>query len=530
MANGKQREVEIVWFKRDLRLHDHEPLSRAIESGRPIIPLYLAEPEVLRGDDYSRRHWLFTAECLTELRAGLAALGQPLIVRQASAIDALEELRKKFTICTIWSHEETGNAITYARDKKVAAWCETHRIIWHEIPQFGVIRRLKTRDGWSRRWDRRMSEELFSIPKIRLTQIKNVEHGVVPTADDLGLPPDEISYRQKGGEYLAQLTLDSFLEERGQNYQSDMSNPRRDSGETGCSRLSPYLAYGAISMKTVTQATWQRQRELKEQANDGVNLGKWRPSMKSFTGRLHWHCHFMQKLEDDPRIEFENFVRAYDGMRENDWSEEKFEAYKRGLTGYPFVDACMRYLQATGWINFRMRAMLVSFSSYTLWLQWRQPALYIARLFTDYEPGIHYSQFQMQSGTTGINTLRIYSPVKQSKDQDPRGDFIRRWVPELEPLSEKQIHEPWKITQAEQKTLGVILGKDYPERVVDHDAAKKEAASKVYAVRKRAETREEANAVMQKHGSRKGSAQPSPKRRRSAREEKPKAEQGELSL
>ena len=100
----------------------------------------------------------------------------------------------------------------------------------------------------------------------------------------------------------------------------------------------------------------------------------------------------MQKLEDEPEIEFRNFNRAYDGLREDEFNDEYFEAWCHGRTGYPMVDACMRALHQTGWINFRMRAMLVSFASYHLWLHWRQPALYLARLFLDYEPGIHYSQ------------------------------------------------------------------------------------------------------------------------------------------
>ena len=151
-------------------------------------------------------------------------------------------------------------------------------------------------------------------------------------------------------------------------------------------------------------------------------------------------------------------------------------------------------VEKTGWINFRMRAMLVSFASYHLWLHWREPALYLARLFTDYEPGIHYSQFQMQSGTTGINSLRIYNPIKQGIDHDPEGVFIRKWVPELASLPTSCIHAPWEME---------IFDVDYPKPIVDEVTPRKEAASKLYALRKTFEHKVESATIVVKHGSRK---------------------------
>jgi deoxyribodipyrimidine photo-lyase len=235
---------------------------------------------------------------------------------------------------------------------------------------------------------------------------------------------------------------------------------------------------------------------------------------------LHWRGHFIQKLEDQPSIEFRNLHRAYDGLRPKEPDVVKLKAWKNGETGLPFVDACMRCLQATGWMNFRMRAMLVAVASYHLWLDWRQTGQHLARLFTDYEPGIHWSQVQMQSGTTGINTVRMYNPVKQGYDQDPEGDFTRKWVPELSRVPDKFIHEPWKWDQA-----GSVLGKVYPVPVVDYIEAAREARDKVWAVRKNPAFRHEAQAIVKKHASRK-----SERRTRRPRKSQDSGETAQLSL
>ena len=162
----------------------------------------------------------------------------------------------------------------------------------------------------------------------------------------------------------------------------------------------------------------------------------------------------------------------------------------------------MKMLAETGWINFRMRALLVSFSSYQLWNHWREPAQHLAREFLDYEPGIHYPQIQMQSGVTGINTLRIYNPVKQAQDQDPDGEFVKRWLPALQNVPKEFIHEPWTMPPELQQETGVIIGQTYPEPVVDHLATARYARETLWALRREPDAREEARRVFDKHGSR----------------------------
>ncbi|GAA0787016.1 deoxyribodipyrimidine photo-lyase [Roseibium denhamense] len=486
-----RQPVHIVWFKKDLRVYDHAALKRASLRG-PALPLYIVEPDLWSQPDMSGRHYAFLLESLDCLRNELARLGQPLIIRTGPVTSVLESIRSRYPVAGLWSHEETGNAWTYERDKQVAAWCRNHGVPWTECRQTGVIRGLINRNGWASRWDGFMGEMPVDAPQ--LSPLEQLDLGEPPAAQSLGLADDACPGRQTGGRRAAFTTLQSFLHERGKSYRAAMATPLK--AFSACSRLSPYFAFGTLSLREAAQATWERQRDLKK--SDFPGRTTWQGAMQSFSGRLHWHCHFMQKLENEPRLEFENLHKAYDGLRPEIPNRERLTAWQDGETGLPFVDACMRALTATGWMNFRMRAMLVAVSSYHLWLDWRQPGLHLARLFTDYEPGIHWPQVQMQSGTTGINTIRIYNPIKQGIDQDPDGQFVRQWLPELIDIDTAFIHTPWKAPNA-----GKVLGKSYPFPVVDYLSAAKQAREKVWAIRKSNTYVEQARGIQDRHGSRK---------------------------
>jgi deoxyribodipyrimidine photo-lyase len=293
--------------------------------------------------------------------------------------------------------------------------------------------------------------------------------------------------------------LQSFLYRRGRRYQQDLSSPL--TAAASCSRISVHLAYGTISMRQVVHALRERRDELA--GVDHEDAGQWRQALSAFDSRLHWHSHFMQKLEDAPRIEHESFIPDFDALREDEFDETLYAAWKAGRTGFPMVDACMRCLRTTGWLNFRMRAMLCSFAAYDCWLDWRRFAPFYAQLMADYEPGIHYPQVQMQSGTTGINAVRIYNPVKQGKDHDPDGTFIRRWVPELRGVTNAaSVHAPWTMPPIEQHATGCVVGEDYPERIVDHNAAYHHANDRIGALRKQPAIKAKKEKVLEKHGSR----------------------------
>ena len=490
--------VHIVWFKRDLRITDHQPLALAAKQGA-VLPIYIFEPDLWRQPDLSHRQFCFLRESVAQLQQALAALGQPLQIYCGEALEVLEQLQQRYTIAKLWSHQETWNDWTYQRDRQVLWWCRDQGIEWQECVQHGVVRRLKTRARWAGYWQVRMSRPILAAPKQLASICQNTV--TLPTPEDFGLAADGCIQRQTGGRTEGLRLLNSFLTERGEGYQKGMSSPVTAFEQ--CSRLSAHLAFGTLSLKEIYQAAESRLEGL---ATLPRHLrGKWPRAIKAFIGRLHWHCHFMQKLEDEPQLEFKAMHPLYQDLdKQHPEQQRYFAAWCTGQTGFPMVDACMRALIATGWLNFRMRAMLMSFSSYHLWLDWRPSALHLARLFTDYEPGIHYNQVQMQSGITGINGLRMYNPIKQSYDQDPDGLFIRQWIPELAQMPDHALHTPWVLP----KFLG-----DYPLPLVDEAQARREAGAKMKALRLQPEHRAYAQQVYVKHGSRKRSTQRTSKNR-----------------
>ena len=490
MVGSLTPQRALVWFKRDLRVHDHAPLVAA-SAFADALAIFIIEPEWLSSPDCDASHVDFALTCLAELRIALAERGLPLLVRVGSAVPVLAQLHNELAFTHMLSHEETGAAWSYARDRHVARWCASTRINWQQFSQNGVVRGLSNRAGWAKRWQARMDAPLHLL-KNKFCATLSLDQPALPTIVSLGLLPHGKTL-QAGGGKAARRTLSSFVQVRGYGYRKALSSPL--SAEEGCSRLSPHLAFGTISLRTVHQAT--------ELAIGNTPERELSYALRGFAGRLRWHCHFMQKLENEPDIEFHNFARMCDGLREDAFNNNHFEAWCAGQTGYPMVDACMRSLKATGWLNFRMRAMLVSFASYHLWLHWRQTGLFLARQFLDYEPGIHWSQMQMQSGTTGINTLRIYSPTKQALDQDPQGLFIRRWVPELTKVPLPYLAEPWKMDPSVQRMAACMIGVDYPLPIVDDKAAMRTAKDRMYGLRKTPQAKLEAEDVQDRHGSRK---------------------------
>ncbi len=495
------RTPAVVWFKRDLRVEDHAALCAAAEEaeGAPLVPLYIIEPDLWQQPDASLRHWRYLQGALAELQQTLAQHGAPLVIRRDGAVDVLAALREALGPFRLYSHEETGNGWSFRRDLAVAEWCCAQGIVWQEFPSHGVVRRLKSRDGWASLREQRMAAPPLRAPAF--TGIDELHSDALPDAPSPALARMVIGDVQAGGRREALRTLESFLKERGRRYMQTISRPGVSARH--CSRLSAHIAYGALSVREVEQATKAKIRSLS--GNPDPEAAAFARNLAAFLSRLAWRCHFVQKLEQQPEIEYRCMHPAFEGLRESQFREDFFDAWAQGRTGYPLVDACMRSLHENGWLTFRMRAMVVSFASYHLWLDWRQTAPFLATLFTDYEPGIHYAQFQMQSGVTGINAVRMYNPIKQSLEQDPHGRFIRRFVPELAQVPDAFLHEPWRLD---------ALPADYPRPIVAHEPAIRQAREALARCFRQDGFADEARRVRRQLGSR---ARPANRRPRTAR-------------
>ena len=478
---------KIVWFRYDLRLEDNEAFIEATKNGN-VLPIFIFDENYFKLDTSSSFHLKFCEDSLKELNHSLKNLYNSKInIYYGDTTEILKNISKKFNISEIYSHHVFKNNYLSKIDGKISKFFKECNIQWYLFNQFGIQLGKRDRYRWSYNWNKFINQPVLE-KRVNCNFIIDPDHNK-NCAISTNFIDDKLI--QEGGRKNAVKLLNSFLDNRSDNYQKEMSSPI--TGEKSCSRLSPYITYGNVSLREIYRAT-------KQKLNEDISIVK-KKSLIAFKSRLAWHCHFIQKLYDEPEIEFKNLNSAFDGLREDDFNPYYYEAWKNGNTGYPFIDACMRYLKVNGWINFRMRAMLVSFASYQLWLDWKKTSKHMAKLFTDYEPGIHYSQFQMQSGTTGINSIRIYNPIKQSIDQDPDGNFIRKWVPELKNVQGKLIHEPWKMTYIDQKSISIELGKNYPLPIIENNKATKIAKDKIWKVKKSKEAKLLSSQILIKHAS-----------------------------
>lgn len=475
-------KINVVWLKKDVRWQDHEVIHHASSLLDPILFVFFFEPSVMNSPESDIRHWRFMFQGLMDFN--LRRDKDTVLMLYAEALPSFEKLSELYEINAIFSHQETGLEITYRRDQAVRKWCKENDIIWKTFERDGIRRNVRDRVNWQANWDAYMKKTIRPIDPQEL-QIVDPDYTLFETSETR--VPEVVSTThpdfQIGGEMQATKLLNSFIHSRSVNYLRFLARPQES--QDSCSRLSPYIAHGHISLRMVYQKTkaleGNRQQEIAQ-----------------FHNRLWWRCHYIQKLETEYAIEKEHVNPGFAGLSKP-FNQSYFDAWSTGKTGFPMVDASMRCLLKQGYLNFRMRAMLATFWSFTLWQDWRIGATHLAKVFLDFEPGIHYPQFQMQAGMTGYHPLRIFSPIAQVKKYDEKGVFIKKWIPELRNVPDNLTGTPWLLSPLEQSFYQTRIGVDYPAPIVDYDQATKKAKDLYWSFRNSEKVRCELPELWRKH-------------------------------
>ena len=451
--------VALLWFRRDLRVHDHPALTAAVETADVVIPVFVFDEALLGGRWPAPNRTWFMRESVAELSAALAGRGASMRILRGRPVHVIPALAQEAGATDLFL---TRDATPYGRrrDRAVAAALEGSGVTVHALGGLYVHQpdEIATRDGrpytvygaFRRTWDARPRRAVLPAPDsipappgvaVRPDPVPQV---VPPTADPALIPAP--------GETAARARLARWVDGPVAAY-AELRN-RLD--VEGSSRLSQDLRFGLLSPVEVVDRA--------EGAGDG---------RRTFTGEVVWREFYAHILWHHPRVASEPFQAAYARLPVRD-DPDAFRAWAEGTTGYPVVDAAMRQLRASGFVHNRARMIASSFLAKHLLLDYRLGEAEFMRHLTDGDVASNNGGWQWTAGT-GTDAqpyFRVFNPILQGARFDPDGAYVRRWVPELRDVPAAAIHQPWTMSPAAQAASGCRIGLDYPPPIVDHAEAR----------------------------------------------------------
>ena len=447
--------VAIVWFRRDLRVHDNPPLHAALAGHDRVVPAFVVDPALVRGRFASPSRTAFLYACLRDLDASLRERGAALVVREGSPGHELAALA-----------EETGaSAVYFASDvspyaRKRDRRIENAELVARPAPGNFVadVNAIRTRAGtpfgvfspFHRAWLAAERRTVHRAPA-EIPMPSGVRHGPIPSgAADFEIEP---------GETAARASLERWLRSGLVHY-----DERHDVLAGGTSGLSPYLRFGCLSP-----------REVEERVARRTDAGA-----EAFRRQLAWRDFYAHVLLHNPANARREHQERYRSLAWDD-DRELLDAWREGRTGFPLVDAGMRQLRATGWMHNRARLVVGSFLTKDLHLDWREGEAHFMRHLLDGDVANNNGNWQWIA-SVGVDPAplhrRLYNPARHQERYDPDGEYVRRWVPELRDVPPNRLAEPWRMTEEQQEAAGCVIGRDYPEPVVDHARERRRAIAR----------------------------------------------------
>ena len=460
----------LIWYRNNLRVHDCEPLHQALKAQAQIIPLYCFDPSEYGETSFGfpktgAYRAQFILESVADLRNSLRSLGSDLIVRSGSPESVIPSLARELNISAVYFHEEVTaeevaaedaleNALNQLGVKIQSFWGGTlHHI--DDLP-FEVDSVPTTFTQYRKQVEKKSTiRPTFATPE-HLPPLPEIEVGEIPIA--LGLKPpvfdERAVLRFQGGETAGIERLNNYIWKRDKLkiYKQTRNGML---GADYSSKFSPWLARGCLSPRYVYEQVqaYEAEREQNESTYWLIFELMWRDYFR-FICSKHGN-----------RVFYQSGIRGLEIDWKEDW--EQFALWQEGKTGFPLVDANMREIAATGYMSNRGRQNVASFLTKNLGINWKMGAEWFESLLVDYDVCSNWGNWNYTAGVgNDARGFRYFNIPKQSKTYNPQGKYIKHWLLELAPIPGEQVHEPWKLSQGEQKRLGVILGVDYPKPVV----------------------------------------------------------------